>query len=67
MLDYGALSQFVGCIDKDLDPKSNEAAEAYEIWFREQVSMGLKEAVETPELCIPLHDIEARIFVDPTI
>ena len=33
----------------------------YETWFRSQVEIGLKEALEHPERCFTLDEIEALI------
>ena len=39
------------------DTRSSEELAAHEAWFRKQVELGLKEAVETPDACIPLEDV----------
>ena len=39
----------------------DELASAYETWFRAQVEIGLKEALEHPERCFTLDEIEALI------
>ena len=40
----------------------DEALSNYETWFRAQVEIGLKEALEHPERCLTLDEIEALIF-----
>ena len=45
-----------GRTGQPVDPLSD-----YETWFRAQVEIGLKEALEHPERCFTLDEIEALI------
>ena len=39
------------------EPAAGTSGADHDAWFRKQVQAGLKEAAETPELCVPMEEV----------